>query len=371
MKIAVNMIQFWSGKMGGMEQFAANLIEGMSRTSEHEFYLFLNEFQMHLFNIEGCNVKKLSVSMNNSTEKQLKTWIDQLNIDVLLCPLFTRFLKVVHIPVCVLIPDVQHEYFPEFFQQSEREKRNRDIKDALEHADRIITISDFSKRTIIEKFEVNKKEIDVIYGDAPKEFQQPIRKQKIERIKKKYQLPVEFGLYPANFWPHKNHLNLLKALSVAKKYHNYSISIVFTGYEKADLQQFDKIQSLVQKLQLDEQISFLGYVPKKDIPYMYHLASFLIYPSLFEGFGIPLVEAMKTGTPIAAANAGSIPEIVQSAGLLFNPYDPNDIADKLVKIMDVKIRKKVIAKGKVRSKNFSWDKSGQKLLEIFHQIKNH
>lgn len=73
---------------------------------------------------------------------------------------------------------------------------------------------------------------------------------------------------------------------------------------------------------------------------MYHLASFLIYPSLFEGFGIPLVEAMKTGTPIAAANAGSIPEIVQSAGLLFNPYDPNDIADKLVKIMDVKIRKR-------------------------------
>lgn len=367
MNIAVNMTRFRAGKMGGIEPFVTNLIEEMARTSDHHFYLFLPQHQKHLLRIEGRNVKKIGMAMDDSVDNLLRTWIGEWKMDYLFSPFFDSCPKGIDTPTFILVPDLQHQYFPEFFHPTERMKRDQTIIDAKKSGARIITISHFCKQTLIEKYGLHDSQLEVVYGDAPKEFHDQLRKQKLNRIRKKYNLPDVFGLYPANFWPHKNHPNLLKALNLLKQTAGPKISLVFTGYEQENFSYVKTIKKMVQELDLEDQVSFLGYLPKKEMPFLYHDADFLVYPSLFEGFGIPLVEAMRTDTPIAAANAGSIPEIVQSAALLFDPFDPNDIAEKMQQMMKETIRKSLIAKGKERAAYFSWEKSAQTLLQLFNR----
>ncbi|NER40330.1 glycosyltransferase family 4 protein [Bacillus megaterium NBRC 15308 = ATCC 14581] len=104
------------------------------------------------------------------------------------------------------------------------------------------------------------------------------------------------------------------------------------------------------------------------MPYIYSNAHFLVYPSLFEGFGIPLIEAMRTNIPIVCSNAGSIPEIVEESALIFNPYDPENIAIKMLEISQTEKRKELIEKGKIQAQKFSWKNSAEQTLVLFHQL---
>ncbi|WP_078412233.1 glycosyltransferase family 4 protein [Priestia abyssalis] len=371
MRIGINLVQMWPGKIGGMEQYLRSLIEYASRFSHYEIYLFLNEYSYNEFQLNNKYVKKILMNLKEnriSIDTQFHNWISKLNIRLWFCPLFTLMPKNVNIPSVVLIPDIQHEFFPQFFSPEDLQWRKSNIRHAAKAAAVILTISNFSRNTIIEKYKIREDKVVAIYGDAPKEFRSNNTETVKAEVIKKYHLPREYGLYPANTWPHKNHLNLLKTLVMLRDQYNVKINLVFTGYKQAHTKNYEEIQRFLLEKGVSSQVKFLGYVQQEEMPYLYLNSKFLVYPSLFEGFGIPLVEAMRTNTPIICSNAASIPEVVGDSALIFNPHDPKDIAIKMLEVLKPETSQTLITKGKEQAKKFSWKKSAKETLEVFRQL---
>jgi glycosyltransferase involved in cell wall biosynthesis len=176
-------------------------------------------------------------------------------------------------------------------------------------------------------------------------------------------LPDRYIFYPANRWLHKNHDNLLKALAILKSEQKLVVDCVLTGF---DYPTGYPLKKNIEEYGLTKQVHDLGYVSLNELKYVYQNAAMLCFPSLFEGFGMPVLEAMACGCPVTCANVTSIPEVVGDAALLFDPYDPNDIAQCVLKILSNKdIANRLKKKGSERAKFFSQSKSATKHLEVF------
>lgn len=164
--------------------------------------------------------------------------------------------------------------------------------------------------------------------------------------------------------PGKNHVGLLEAFALLKK-RAYPHKLVFAGSPWCGSEAIDQA---VQRLGLEEHVIFTGYVPNEVLPALYANADLFVFPSLFEGFGIPLLEAMMAGLPICASNRSSIPEVLGDAGLLFEPDDPQDIAGSIQRILDHSdLRAKLIGIGRTRVASFDWEVSAQSVLEVFRE----
>ncbi len=178
-------------------------------------------------------------------------------------------------------------------------------------------------------------------------------------------MPERFVFYPANRWFHKNHDNLLKELGIIRDRYHIEIPCVFTG---VDYENGYPLKNKIVEYDLEDQILILNYVTSNEIKYIYHKADMLCFPSFFEGFGLPLLEAMAAGCPIACSNAGSIPEVVGKAALLFDPTDTFDIAEKVHELwISSIVRKSLIDFGKDQAKKYSIKKTALSHLEAFEK----
>ena len=150
--------------------------------------------------------------------------------------------------------------------------------------------------------------------------------------------------------------------------YNQTIPLVLTGFTYQGNMIYQSILKFLEDYSLGNQVKIVGYIPTEEMPYLYHHARLLIFPSLFEGFGIPLVEAMKTQTPIVCSNQASIPEVVGDSALQFNPHSPQEIASAILQIADPQVRFKLNQKGKERAKLFSWKRSAWETLKVFYWL---
>ena len=164
-------------------------------------------------------------------------------------------------------------------------------------------------------------------------------------------MPNDFILYPANFWKHKNHDALLQALRLLARERNLTIDLVLTGHQVPDGY---PVEAKAAEYGIADQVQVLGYVSAAELAYLYRRARMLVFPSCFEGFGIPLVEAMAVGCPIAAADTTSIPEVAGQAALLFDPASPLAIAAAIARLwQDEKLRQELAAAGRREATRFS------------------
>ncbi len=366
MKIGINLSTLEPGKIGGMEQYLRNLIWHVAnRCSEYELFLFLNSRNEQTFQ-EQSNIRKV-ILPDNPQQKDMRIFemIGKDNIDIWFCPLLNLEPKYVPIPSIVTIPDLQHEFYPEYFSSEVLEWRNQNLSFSVRQASAVLTLSDFSKKTIIDSFNVSDEKVHSIHLDASKEFSEKLDKDRLSTIKRKYKLPKSYGLYPANTWPHKNHIKLLEAIKILNEKENHRYNIVLTGSE---MQASEQVKSFIQNNGLKDQIHFTGYIEQKDMPYIFKAADYLVFPSLFEGFGIPLVEAMKTELPIICSREGSIPEVVEESALYFDPRNAQDIADKIKQVQDESTRNDLINKGKLQATKFTWDKCAEASLKVFRDV---
>lgn len=372
-KIGINLLKLWPGKIGGAEQYIRSLVDYMFSLPDYEIYLFLNHHSYGAFEIKNNErIRKIGIILLNNQKEidaQFNKWISLLKIDLWFCPLFELMPQNINIPSVVTIHDIQHEFYPEFFPAEDLKWRRTNIEHAAKTANAIIAVSNFSRNTIIDKYKVPSEKVVTIYEDAPKEFNLNQFDNKLsEKVIIKYQLPEKYGLFPASTWPHKNHINLLKALLILRDKYKQAINIIFTGNKHAHPENYRQIQKFIDENELLHQVKFLDYIPQEEMPYMYKNSKFLVYPSLFEGFGIPLIEAMRANTPIICSNAASIPEIVEDSALLFNPFDVEDIAQKILEVLKDQLQKQLINKGKEQVKKFSWEKSARETLELFDKF---
>ncbi|OFV87588.1 MAG: hypothetical protein A3J75_01110, partial [Acidobacteria bacterium RBG_16_68_9] len=224
------------------------------------------------------------------------------------------------IPCIVTVADLQHEFYPEFFSPEELHARHELLQPSAEQAVRIIALSEFTRQTIVDRFRVAADKVSVIHLGVSSRFLAPPQPEHVTRVRRRYHLPDAYCIYPANLWPHKNHPRLLAALAsipAARRPH-----LVLTG---SPTRTQTPLHREIKERELGAYVSWLGFVDAEDLPALLAGARLMVFPSLFEGFGMPVVEAMAAGCPVACANATALPEVAADAAWYFDPTLPDAI----------------------------------------------
>ena len=378
MKIGLSIINFLPGKIGGVETYVRNLISNLQLLDHENDYLLMcdkrcaNEFP--LFN------PAVKVIKYNSVKPSLG-WIlrgvgrNMINVDTLQLAIDRLKTDVVHHPFSVLSPmglsspsvltfwDMQHEFYPDFFSEAELKERRAKYRASADMATRIIVSAQFTKDCLVGRYGVDCNKIEVIYTGYGPEYRRIEDREALDSIRSKYGLHKPFLYYPAAIWPHKNHRALLTAYQILREQHGFEGDLVFTGMA---LQKKNALVQEIERLGLTGAVRLLGYLPHEDLPYLYNLASVMVFPSLFEGFGIPLVEAMACGCPVVCSNVTSLPEVLGEAGLTFDPNSPQQIAETILSVWsNDSLIQKMRLKGLERVKQFNWESTARQTLEVY------
>lgn len=236
-------------------------------------------------------------------------------------------------------------------------------------ADRIITVSENSKKDIIRFCKVSPEKIDVIYNGVDPRFHLLDNKE-ILKILKKYKLPEKYILFVGTIdSPGKNCINLVQAYYKLKRKKGFERKLVLVGKKGFG---FEKMVLKIQELSLKDDIFLLGYVPDDDLPAIYNGAEVFAFLSLYEGFGLPIIEAMACGVPVITANTSCFSEIVGDAGILVNPFNIDEIAGSILNVIISKdLKERLRFKGIERAKNFSWTDAAEKTLDVFKKLSKH
>lgn len=268
----------------------------------------------------------------------------------------------------LVFTDLQHEFHPDFFSPGHLDERRRVYGTSLRKAAQVIAISWHTRQTVLQLYGLPPERVGVAHLAADPVFE-PARWQPAElpRVMRKYGCePGSYLLFPANTWPHKNHLRAFEALALLRDRHGRRETLVLTGAAK---NAHDDLQQALARLGLVEQVRFLGYCPVEDLPALYRGARALFYPSLFEGFGIPVVEAMACGCPVVSSSATSLPEVVGQAGLLVDPLAPEQMAETLARLLgDPALQQELRERGSSRAAEFSWRRFTLEVLRALSAV---
>jgi glycosyltransferase involved in cell wall biosynthesis len=240
------------------------------------------------------------------------------------------------------------------------------IRIAARRATRVLTVSESSKRDILKFVNIPPEKIDVIHNAYDDRFSMEPREEDVSRVRERYQLHDEFVLYAGNVKPHKNLGRVIEAFHHVHKRGLDHLRLVLIG---DDISKYAALRRAVHQHQLHKYVRFLGYLSEQTLAVMYRLASVFVFPSLYEGFGLPPLEAMASGTPVVTSNVSSMPEVAGDAALLVDPYDPAAIADAIFNVLtDASLREDLRRRGIARAHQFSWEASVRRVREIYGEV---
>ncbi len=267
----------------------------------------------------------------------------------------------------VTIHDCIHLMFPQYLPGKLAHIYAKGSMWAASHkADRILTVSEASKRDILRFFDVPADKVSVIYNAIDERFLAPANAERMELVRQRYQLDHPFVLYVGNIKPHKNIERLIDAFGRARSQCGDDVKLIIIGDE---ISKYPALRQSVHKHKLDKHVRFLGFQPMETLAAVYRLARAFVFPSLYEGFGLPPLEAMACGAPVVTSNVSSLPEVAGGAALLVDPYDADAIANGIVQaVTDEALRADLIRRGLERAHSFSWPQSVKKIHEIYMQV---
>ncbi|GEA30422.1 MULTISPECIES: glycosyltransferase family 4 protein [Clostridium] len=274
--------------------------------------------------------------------------------------------------VITTIHDMTYELYPETMDKKNLKRIKSDIHYSVNRADKIITVSESSKNDIMKFLSVDEAKIEVVYnGVEYDKFNKYYSEDEKSKIRVKYTLPKDYILYMGTLEPRKNIESIIEAFSLFKKENtvsNQNIKLVIAG-KKGWL--FENIFNLVNKLSLKDDVIFTDYIDENDKSIIYNMASLFVFPSLYEGFGIPVLEAMASSVPVITSNVSSLPEVAGDAAILVEPKDIKSIAKYMSKVLaDKKLRNNLIREGHEQAKKFTWESSVEKLVNIYRDLYN-
>ena len=270
------------------------------------------------------------------------------------CSLTTR------IPQCLVIHDLAFLHYPDFIKRSHLRFYKKYTGKYLEKASVVATVSDFSKQDILSNYNVNPAKVNVIYN-AAREIFNPIDDEEKTRVKERYAGGKEYFLYTGAIHPRKNLMNLLRAFSLFKKRQESNFKLMLAGRLAWKYEVFTRD---LKSYKYRDDVILTGYLGENELSGLMAAAYALVYPSLFEGFGMPVLEAMRCHTPVITSSGTAMEEIAANAALLADPNDHNDIADKMMRLYkDETLRNQLIEKGKLVVQNFSWDRTAEMLWQ--------
>jgi glycosyltransferase involved in cell wall biosynthesis len=276
-------------------------------------------------------------------------------------PVATRCRSVVTIHDCI------HLMFPQYLPGRLAHLYARgSMWRAARHSDRIMTVSEASKRDILRFFDIPPEKVTVIYNAIDERFLSPPDQERMELVRQRYQLNHPFVLYVGNIKPHKNLERLLEAFARVRAAGLDELRLVIIGDE---LSKYPPLRQAVHRYRLEKYVRFFGFQPYETLASFYRLARVFAFPSLYEGFGLPPLEAMACGTPVVTSDVSSLPEVAGGAALLVDPHDTGSIADGLQRaVTDSALRAELIAKGQARARQFSWAESVAAVHRIYFEV---
>jgi glycosyltransferase involved in cell wall biosynthesis len=263
------------------------------------------------------------------------------------------------------ISDIAYEHYPEFFPRSETLRSKVLIRRSAERADHIITVSEYSKNDIAKTYKIDPCKITVTYEGAGDGYFPRDQEHCREQIAAKYGVTAPFLLYVGRLQERKNLRRLVSAYARLRK-EGVDEKLVLVG--KKDWM-FGNIHTHVEALGLATSVIFTGYVPSEDLPVLYNAAEALVYPSIFEGFGLPVVEAMACGLPVLTSFGSSLEEIAGDAAVLVDPMSEESIANALGKLLgDPSLRVRLGRAGLLRSATFSFKKTAEQTVRVYEML---
>ena len=354
----------------GIGRYIRNLIKNLLEIDfDNQYVLFMTKADASEIRNEKCdmrNAKIVEVDIPHYSlpeQTKLAPIIARENLDLMHFTNFNypirykgKFITTIH--------DLTLFFFPETARQTNILKQwgyKIIMKNACQNSIKIIAVSQSTKKDILKTFHLNPKKIQVIYEAADdKVFQKPIL-QRIDELRKKYRLLPNIILSVGQWRPHKNLLGLVRAFEILSP--KIPVSLVILGQEDP---QYLELQRAIDKSPYKRDIIRPGFVEDEELAVWYLLSSVFVFPSFYEGFGLPGLEAMQVGTPVVASKAGSLPEIFSDAAGYFDPHNPQEMAQKILKILtNDKIKAELIRQGFKVAKKYSWRKTAEETLNIY------
>lgn len=343
----------------GIARYAYEIIKCMSLKNKIHMMLLTNDLRLssELFgqfnNIEFIKIKSKFLSLNEQIE--LPLIVNKYKGKAIFhSPSFVSspFIKA---KMIMTIHDLNHLRFPQYYTPFHKYYYKYIVKPSALKCEKIITVSEFSKREIVNWLGCSEEKVVVTYNGVDHKFKPIDDVNKLEKVKQKYSLPNKFILYIGNLKPHKNVETLVKSMSLV----NQDFNLVINGKVN------ESLKNLISKFNLKSRIKFIGYVEDSDLPVLYNLASVFVFPSLYEGFGLPPLEAMACGCQAIVSDTSSLPEVMGDLGYKFSPNNYEELAELINKVANDKYEKQKLLD---RAKLFNWKKTCDKTFEIYNGI---
>lgn len=354
-------------KGAGVGRYLANLIKHypvIDPTSEYVLY-FSKETDINLppkFSVK--TIKLPAMNFNFTWLNICLPWELSVNkIDLFHCP-FYGLPFIQPCPMIVTVHDIIYEIHPEWFSFHQGMSFRLLARWGVRSAKKIIADSEFTKKDIIERYKVDEKKIEVVYLAPDESFKKIADQNLIERARLKYGIRNDYLIHVGAIHARRNIKRLLEAFQKIKE-KKFDLQLVLIGGLNVKAADF---YSLIHTLDLQSEVLHLAYVPEEDLACLYNGAKALIYASLYEGFGLPLVEAMACGIPVIASNVSSIPEIMGDAGILFDPYNVDEISSAMELVLrDTALRSKLSGKSLKRASEFSWLNAARQTVKVYNE----
>jgi glycosyltransferase involved in cell wall biosynthesis len=282
-------------------------------------------------------------------------------------------LDLLHFPVTVPIPrsglpqvitlhDVQHHDLPGFFSPPERALRRLTYDAAARRASAVVTPSEYSARRIVDVLGIPDELVEAVQGGIDHERFRPESDVGDEGLRTRFALPGPFILYPANLWPHKNHQRLVEAFARVPE---SDLELVLIGQTYGRL---ERLTEIARRAGAGDRVRHLGYVERESVPALYRAARAVVFPSLYEGFGGPPLEAMACGCPVASSTRTSLAEVCEGACVALEPESIESIAAAIERVVgDESLRAQLTQTGLEQARRFSWEEAARRHTEIYEQ----
>jgi glycosyltransferase involved in cell wall biosynthesis len=348
--VGISLLTLVPGVVGGSETYARELVRALGRVGELEYRVFVPTIAEDA--ADGLPARTVSayragrsmparvtaMALAATVPGPVRRQLELDSLDAIHFPLSVMLPAVSRPPAATTVLDVQHELYPQFFSRSELAYRRVVYGRTVRRSRIVITISEHAARGLVERLGLDPARLRPIHlgidhsvfrpGDEPRE---------------------EFLLYPARPWPHKNHARLFEAFGAVRA-RRPGLRLVLTGWDKP----------------APEGVEARGRMPQEELVRLYRTAAALVFPSLYEGFGQPPLEAMACGCPVACSNAASLPEVVGDAARLFDPESVEDMAAAIEEVLDRP--EEWVRRGLERAQLFSWDECARRHEAVYGEL---
>jgi len=375
MRIFINLLFLRPGRVGGTETFTVNLVKNLLEVdTKNEYLLILSRNNKKNFDFAFQKSKFLECDFDNNSRLKrvsfeqftLPKKLKEQKADLLIAPANTGLINS-PCKQLLIIHDLIYFVYPEYFSWVKRTYLKNLVKYSCKKAIRIVTVSQNTKDDIIKYVGEKEEKIDIIYeGVDFEKFSKTAREEGQNFVQKQYGIQ-KYIYSPTSLYPHKNNDSLIKAFAKLKTTKKIPQKLIITGNDP--YKKIDWLKNVILECKMENEVFYLGRVPSEHLPYLYSGADLTTYLSSYEGFGLPVLEAMAASCPVLSSNRSSLPEIVGDAAILVNPFEIDEIANKMNELLtDEKLRKECITKGLERAKEFSWENVAKRLIQTYNKL---